>query len=92
MKGRIKVVNSQGYGFITDIRKIDYFFHVTQFKGNWKSLLARYVSDVVTPIDVEFDVDITAEKAPRAINVSLIDNDKYKSKEDESINVIPTKL
>lgn len=72
MKGKIKFVNSQGFGFLTDYRKIDFFFHMKDYSGDWKELTAKYVID--SSIKVEFDVDITNDKAPKAINVKLIEN------------------
>jgi len=74
MTGKVKVVNSRGYGFIETDSKIDYFFHHTQFHGDWKKLVAQYVKDL-TPIVVEFENDPIATDGPRAINIKVKSND-----------------
>lgn len=75
MIGRIKNVNSRGYGFIETDRMVDFYFHHTQFDGNWKMLLSRYINGEVT--NVVFDSDVTATDGPRALNVKL-DNGESK--------------
>lgn len=69
LQGKVKNVNSQGYGFIETERQIDFFFHHSQFQGSWKQLLKRYVSD--EPIQVEFENDNAAPDGPRAVNVRV---------------------
>lgn len=69
LEGRIKSVNSHGYGFIETDRKIDFYFHHTQYKGDWKILLKRYVCDEI--LIVEFDNNVDASEGPQAINVRV---------------------
>ena len=66
MEGKVKLANSQGFGFIETDMGIDFFFHHTKFQGNWKELLGCMVKGKV--VNVTFDVDDTAVE-PRAINV-----------------------
>lgn len=70
-EGRVKCCNSRGYGFIETDQKIDFYFHSTQFKGDWKDLLKRFVCNEI--IIVEFDNDKNAPEGPRALNVSIKD-------------------
>lgn len=72
--GKIKVVNSRGFGFITDDNEIDFFFHWSAYNGGkeWKKLVATFVNNPGRELKVEFDIDETATQAPRAINVRLI--------------------
>lgn len=72
MTGRVKRCNSKGYGFIETDDDIDFYFHYTQYKGDWKILLKKYVSDEV--ITVEFDNDPEAPSGPRAKNIRLVEN------------------
>jgi len=69
MHGKVKMVCSDGYGFIETKQKIDFFFHHTEFKGDWKELLKRFVSN--ESIDVTFENDPKAPSGPRALNVVL---------------------
>ena len=74
LEGKIKAVNSKGYGFIETKLGIDYFFHHTSFlngeeKGDWKGLLALFVSG--NPVEVTFDNDPMPPQGPRALNVRL---------------------
>lgn len=70
MDGKVKKVNSSGYGFIETAKDIDFFFHHSSYQGDWKLLLKRYVSDEI--ILVEFDNDPEAPSGPRAINVRIV--------------------
>jgi cold shock CspA family protein len=70
MQGKIKACNSKGYGFIETDKNIDFYFHYTEFKGDWKILLKKYVSNEV--INVEFDNDPNAPSGPRATNVRIV--------------------
>jgi hypothetical protein len=73
MDGYVKTVKSAGYGFISTAKGIDFYFHSTGFKGEWKKLLAEFVSSPPDrKIGVRFNVDKTATEAPRAIDVELI--------------------
>lgn len=69
MEGRIKRVLSKGYGFIETDAGIDFYFHHTAYKGNYKDLLKRFVSDEI--IIVSFDNDPTGPDGPRAVNVEI---------------------
>lgn len=72
LEGRIKGANSQGYGFIETKERIDFFFHHTQFLGDWKQLLKRYVSGEL--IIVQFENDDAAPSGPRALKVQYKDS------------------
>lgn len=69
MDGKIKVINSSGYGFISTKNKIDYFFHHSSYPGDWKALLSRFLRN--EELLVEFENDPSANDGPRAINVKL---------------------
>jgi len=71
MEGRIKAVNSHGYGFIETDKNIDFFFHHSQYQGDWKILLKRFISD--EQLIVSFENDADAPSGPRALNVHIID-------------------
>lgn len=70
MKGKVKKVNSRGFGFIETELEIDFFFHYTQFHGDWKQLLQKYVNGEV--IQVEFDNNPDSTDGPQAVNVRLV--------------------
>jgi len=67
--GRVKKLTSNGFGFI-ECDKIDFFFHHTDYNGDWKALLSKYVRK--EPLYVKFDVDMDCDQGPKAINVSLV--------------------
>ena len=67
--GRIKNINSRGFGFIETENQIDFFFHHTSYKGDWKHLLQKYVSNKI--IIVHFQNDPDAPHGPRAIEVEI---------------------
>ena len=71
MQGRVKHCNSKGYGFIETDQMIDFYFHHTEYKGDWKVLLRKYVAEEV--INVEFENDTNAPSGPRALNVRIKD-------------------
>jgi cold shock CspA family protein len=72
-KGFVKTVKSSGFGFIETRRGIDFYFHSTKFHGDWKKLLAEFVSSPPDrKIEVEFEIDKTSTEAPRAIDVRLL--------------------
>lgn len=68
-EGRVKHCNSQGYGFISTTKRIDFYFHCTKYKGDWKELLRRFASDEIILVEFENDLDATA--GPRAKNVRI---------------------
>lgn len=72
MEGILKKVVSEGYGFIV-YKRIDYWFHQTAYKGDFKNLLALFVNNEGTgsPIHVNFDIDKAATRSPRAVNVEI---------------------
>lgn len=72
MIGTVKVVNSNGYGFITAQGGIDFFFHYKDFYGDWKKLTLDFVRQGAKKIEVQFENDNTATDGPRAINVRLM--------------------
>jgi cold shock CspA family protein len=69
MKGTIYSVNSKGYGFIHTSLNIDFFFHHSAYKSNWKDLLKRFINK--EPLECFFDNDPSAPDGPRALNVVL---------------------
>lgn len=70
--GCIKTVKSSGFGFIETADGVDFYFHFSDYKGDWKELLAKWVMRNDTKIEVKFDVDIEHKKAPKAIKVELV--------------------
>jgi len=73
MTGYLKSIKSAGYGFIETKSGIDFYFHMSNFKGNWKKLVAEFVnSPSDRKIEVNFESDKTSTEAPRAINVELV--------------------
>lgn len=77
MTGKIKNVNSAGYGFIETPDKIDFFFHFTEYQGDWKQLLKMKVSN--EKMLVEFENDPEAPQGPRALRVKLINTENQLS-------------
>lgn len=71
MEGKLKKCTSKGFGFI-ESNDVDFFFHHTAYKGDWKELLQKFVSlGMDQSISLEFDNDPTAPSGPRAINVRI---------------------
>jgi cold shock CspA family protein len=69
LQGRMKKLASRGFGFI-ELDDIDYFFHYTDYKGNWKELLCRFVANEI--LTASFEVDTDSTKGPKAKNVVVI--------------------
>lgn len=72
MQGKIKAVTSKGFGFIETDKHIDYFFHHSQFAGDWKKLVLLMSKSEDIKVDCQFESDPTAIDGPRAINVKLV--------------------
>lgn len=70
MIGKIKVIKSTGYGFITVVDE-DYFFHESQYKGDWEKLKELSPPNTPEGPEVQFHV-IEHKRGPRAIKVELI--------------------
>lgn len=71
MEGRLKKVLSKGFGFI-DSNGIDFFFHYSEYNGDWEDLLKKFVSlEEGHYIVVEFRNDLEAPQGPRALNVKI---------------------
>jgi cold shock CspA family protein len=70
MEGRVKTVNSKGFGFIETAKDIDFFFHHSDYNGKWKELLGHNIAE--REVYVIFDVD-KESREPRAINVKLLE-------------------
>lgn len=70
-QGRVKKMTSRGFGFIETDNEVDFFFHYSDYDGNWKELLAKYVAGGI--IAVNFEQDLYNTKAPKAIKVVVID-------------------
>lgn len=68
-QGRMKKLASRGFGFI-EVGDIDFFFHYTDFRGDWKHLLSKYVANEI--LTASFDVDTDSTKGPKAKNVILL--------------------
>lgn len=69
LTGRIKNMNSKGFGFIETDKQIDFFFHHSQYQGDWKRLLQKFVTG--EQIMVTFENDKDAPEGPRALNVEV---------------------
>jgi cold shock CspA family protein len=67
MLGEIKMVTDKGYGFIKGEKGKEYFFHRSDFDGDWEQLRAE-----TEKIFVEFIVE-TSNKGPRAAKVQRRD-------------------
>lgn len=73
LHGRIKTVNSKGYGFITTKDGFEFFFHYSTFSGmTWRKLVAEFFNNPDKIMNVTFDVDRTSEDGLRATNVRLL--------------------
>lgn len=74
MTGKVKVVNSRGFGFIETADGIDYFFHHSVFSGDWKKLVNDFLNatDKGVRIEVSFVRDLAATEGPKAIDVRLV--------------------
>lgn len=71
MTGRVSKANSKGFGFIEAENGIDFFFHRSDFDGNWKRLTKDYVDGKVITVEFENDSDPRHE-GPKAKNVRLL--------------------
>lgn len=71
MIGRVKSIKNSGYGFIIDDTGEEFFFHHSQFKGDWEEL--RKISPPNTEVGptVLFRA-IEHKRGPRAEKVELI--------------------
>lgn len=70
-QGRIKKMTSKGYGFIETKEEIDFFFRYTDYDGDWRRLLSRFVAYEIVIVSFEVDTDNT--RGPKAKNVKLVD-------------------
>jgi cold shock CspA family protein len=77
--GRVKIVTSRGFGFIETRIQIDFFFHYTQWDGNWKDLLLRYVNG--EKIYVEFENNRESKSGPQALRVREIPEEGLRERE-----------
>ena len=70
MTGYIKnILANKKFGFIEEpATKIQYFFHMQDYKGNWDELVEDF--DTLGPgiVELEFDI-VKSPKGPRAGNV-----------------------
>lgn len=69
MTGKVKSVKSRGFGFIETPLGIDFFFHSTEYKGDFKQLLNQ-VAMGIRP-EVTFEQDMKSNQGPRALGVTL---------------------
>ncbi len=72
MTGEVKSVKDKGYGFIKSEDFKEYFFHHSGFRGDWEQLFRD--AQVGEKIYVEFEVDNSNPKGPRATNVERLDD------------------
>ena len=70
MIGTLKFCNSRDFGFVYS-QGIDYFFHRSDFKGNYQVLLDRF-KDTKELIQLEFEISDSTQRGPRAKNVKLV--------------------
>lgn len=68
--GKIKSVKSKGFGFIETPMGIDFFFHQSNFTGDFKDLLKVFA--LGDKPKVQFDQDESSDKGPRAVNISIV--------------------
>lgn len=71
MIGQIKSVRSRGFGWIETQIGVDFFFHHSAYKGDFKTLLKDYA--LGEKPKVLFDMDKDSDRGPRAINVILFE-------------------
>lgn len=73
MIGKVKTMNSKGFGFITSSDGVDWFFHHSDYVGNWRELMQKYMlaKEDKKSLELEFDFDRSSGKGPRAINVKI---------------------
>ena len=69
MQGKVKTVKSRGFGFIETALGIDFFFHQSQYKGDFKVLLNKIAMGEHP--EVNFEQDMNSDNGPRALNVSM---------------------
>lgn len=72
MQGTIKIVKSKGFGFIETKEDIDFFFHHSEYQGDFKELVKMYVCQGDKKLSVTFDNDMTAPTGPRAVKVTFV--------------------
>lgn len=71
MIGRIKIIKGSGYGFITTPDETDYFFHQSQYKGDWEELKMLSPPNTTQGPEVQFKI-IEHKRGPRAMKVELV--------------------
>ena len=67
MVGTVKTLSNKYYGFIRATDGKEYFFHKSDYMGNWDELMEDYKIPR-TIIEMEFDI-VSSPKGPRAANV-----------------------
>ncbi|HET9253875.1 MAG TPA: cold shock domain-containing protein [Pseudonocardiaceae bacterium] len=63
MTGHIKSIHAKGFGFIRGQDHVEYFFHASEFTGDWRELTPE--------MPVTFEVS-ESRKGPRATNVRRV--------------------
>jgi len=72
MTGVIKSIQEhKHFGFIKAADGTEYFFHSSEYAGDWDSLVAFFISSEKDKIEVKFDVT-PSPKGPRAANVRIV--------------------
>lgn len=71
MIGQIKSVKSRGFGWISTQIGIDFFFHQSAFKGDFKLLLRDYALGIKPKVLFEMDKD--SDRGPRALDVTIFE-------------------
>jgi len=70
MIGQIKSVKSRGFGWIATQIGVDFFFHQSEYKGDFKTLLKDYA--LGKKPKVIFEMDESSDRGPRALNVTEV--------------------
>ena len=82
-KGKIKTINSKGFGFITGEGDIDYFFHYKDYnQGNgWKQLVQKFLvaKHNNQQVEVTFMADLNGSDGPCARSIEVISDDSIRS-------------
>lgn len=74
MIGQIKSVKSRGFGWISTQIGVDFFFHQSAFKGDFRTLLRDYAMGIKPK--VLFEQDPSSDRGPRALNITIFEEEK----------------
>lgn len=83
MRGIVKnIIGGRNFGFISDEKGIEYFFHKDDFHGHWADLLYDVETKGRRMVPVQFDLSERTDKGPRAENVSRLDHPNQAATEE----------